>query len=565
MSTTLVTSRTRQSTTTPTSTRRSIATSSTSSTPRPGPSTSTTTTTPTTSSSPTSTSQSNLASEFATSQLETDDRSPSPTEASLQSSSPYTNTPVIATCSTNSDCAYNKICSNERCVTMDSAAPFGGADSSSRLTTGSAIGMGTGLVALLMLLTGIAVWILKRRARRPRNQSIEAPIQSRSRTTSDATDQKTLVASMPNSPQYPPFNSQSAMNPGLFARVVVPQEIKEVASSRHGSMDRKALPLLPLPQLPLPPVPKETKIYALNVSINKSMIMDEDMMQAVSPMRGNDTPRGCATPRDRAPRYKFEEYVPPAANAPPPIAISRTPASESQSSEYELAQYPKKEQQSEAVPLPDGGPNGGLEPLSPVVETFTSSDSKARQLSLPDLPPPSPSFSFRSYDWYQDIIEEPSNGNGARTPTQAKFPQTLSLFPQSTPRNMDLGVLPEPSSPGASSIASGTHLHPSSAAMLSPTSPNFRLSPTVYTPPPRQSSQPQPPPQPQQHVQKQKTQTKSSLRTSAVSAVSHKTRESRSWLPAEGLYLADEGGLTRYLTFRRGNEDSRPTSYSPLA
>ncbi|EMD59548.1 hypothetical protein COCSADRAFT_40741 [Bipolaris sorokiniana ND90Pr] len=557
MSTTLVTSRTRQSTTTPTSTR-SIATSSTSSTPRPRP-TSSTTTTPTTSSSPKSTSQSNLASELATSQLETDDRSTSPTEASLQSNSPYTNTPAIATCSMNSDCAYDKICSNERCVTMDSAAPFGGADSTSRLTTGSAIGMGTGLVALLMLLTGITVWILKRRAQRPRNQSVEAPIQSRSRTTSDATDQKTLVASMPNSPQYPAFNSQSAMNPGLFTRVIAPQETKEVASSRHGSMDRKALPLLPLPQLPLPPIPKETKVYALNVSINKSMIMDEDMMQAVSPMRGNDTPRGGATQRDRAPRYKFEEYIPPVANAPPPIAISRAPAPGLQSSEYELGQYPKKEQQSEAVPLSDGGPNGGLEPLSPVVETFTSSDSKARQLSLPDLPPPSPSFSFRSYDWYQDIIEEPSNGNGARTPTQAKFPKMLSLFPQSTTRNMDLGVLPEPSSPGASSIASGTHLHPSSAAMLSPTSPNFRLSPTVYTPPPRQLSQSQ------QHIQKQKTQTKSSSRISAVSTASHKTRESRSWLPAEGLYLADEGGLTRYLTFRRGNEDNRPTSYSPLA
>ncbi|KAJ6276692.1 hypothetical protein J3E71DRAFT_394800 [Bipolaris maydis] len=557
MDETVINRRTRQSTTTPTSTQRSIATSSTSSTPRP--SGSTTPTTPTTSSSPTSTSQSSLASELATSQLETDDRSPSPTEASLQSTSLYTNTPAIATCSTNSDCANDRICSNERCITMDSAAPFGGADSTSRLTTGSAIVMGTGLVALLMLLTGFAVWILKRRAQRPGNQSIEAPMQSRSRTTSNATDQKTLVASMPNSPQYPAFNSQSAMSPGLFARMVAPQEIKEVASSRHGSMDKKALPLLPLPQLPLPPIPKETKIYALNVSINKSMIMDEDMMQAVSPMRGNDTPRGGATPRDRAPRYKFEEYVPPVANAPPPIAISRAPAPGSQSSEYELGQYPKKEQESKVVPLSDRGPNGGLEPLSPVVETVASLDGKARQLSLPDLPPPSPSFSFRSYDWYQDIIEEPSNGNGARTPTQVKFPPTLSLFPQSTSRNMDLGVLPEPSSPGASSIASGTFLHPSSAALLSPTSPNFRLSPTVYTPPPRQSSQPQ------QHVQKQKTETKSSSRTSAASTTSHKTRESRSWLPAEGLYLADEGGLTRYLTFRRGNEDNRPTSYSPLA
>jgi hypothetical protein len=440
---------------------------------------------------------------------------------------------------------------------MDNAAPFGGSGSNptSRLTTGSAIGIGIGLVAGMMLLIGMAFCIWRFRGKRPRRPSIEAPMHSLSRTTSNATDQKTLVASMPNSPQYAAFNSRNSMNPGLFARIVAPQEIKEVGNNRQGSMDKKALPLLPLPQLPLPPIPKETKIYALNVSINKSMIMDEDMMQAVSPMRGNVTPRGGGTPRDRAPRYKFEEYVPLAANAPPPISISRPPAPERKGSEYELNQYPRKRQPSDAVALSGGGSNGGSEPPSPAVETFPDSDSKARRLSLPELPPPSPSFSFRSYDWYQDIIEDP---NGARTPTQDKFPKPLSLAPQDKMKHMDLGLLPEPSSPGASSSASGMHLHPSSAALLSPTSPNFRLSPTVYTPPPRQSQQSQ------QSVQKQRMQPKNPSRASGLSIASHGARESRSWVPVEGLYLADEGGLTRYLTFRRGNEDSRPTSYSPL-
>lgn len=197
-------------------------------------------------------------------------------------------------------------------------------------------------------------------------------------------------------------------------------------------------------------------------------------------------------------------------------------------------------------------------PSSPLVETFPASNTEECQtLSLPDLPPPSPSFSFRSYEWYQDIIEDPSNGDPnilrspARTSTQSMIPKPLSLFPKPRTIIMDTSPSLEPSSPASP----GMHLHPNSAAMLSPTSPNFRLSPTVYTPPPRQ---------PQQPAQNRRTP-RTSARVSALSVASQSTRESRSWVPAEGLYLADEGGLTRYLTFRRGgDENHRPTSYSPL-
>ncbi|USP79209.1 hypothetical protein yc1106_06483 [Curvularia clavata] len=552
MSTTLVTSRRQQSATTSTSSRRQPATSSTSRSPTATASTTTTT------SSPKATSQSSLESNSAFDQIETPVSSPSTAEPSIQPSSIYTSTAPIPTCSTTSECSGDRICSDGKCVTLDSASLFGGADSNptSKLTTGSAVGVGIGLVVVMMLLVTIAFWIWRCRGKRPRKWSVEArmPV-TLSRTPSNATDQKTLVASMPNSPQNAVFGATNTMTPGLFARVVAPQEIKEVGLRRSVSTNKKALPLLPLPQLPLPPIPKETKVYAINVSINKSMIMDEDMMQAVSPMRGNDTPRS-STPRDRAPRYKFEEYVPPVNNALPPTSISQAPVVNRNSSEYELRQYPKRQLDDDLLSVASS--NGGSVPSSPFVETFPTSNSEECQtLSLPDLPPPSPSFSFRSYEWYQDIIEDPSNGDPsmlrspARTSTQSMIPKPLFLFPKNKAIIMDPSPSLEPPSPASP----GMHLHPNSAAMLSPTSPHFRLSPTVYTPPPRQ---------PQQSVQKRITPPLASARVSALSVASQSTRESRSWVPAEGLYLADEGGLTRYLTFRRGDENHRPTSYSPL-
>ena len=94
-------------------------------------------------------------------------------------------------------------------------------------------------------------------------------------------------------------------------------------------------------------------------------------------------------------------------------------------------------------------------------------------------------------------------------------------------------------------------MHPSSAALPSPTSPNFRLSPTVYTPPSRQSP-PIPPTAP----------LRSSARASTQSTMTRATHDSRSWLPDDGLYLAEEGDeYAEYKTYHRPSEDSRPTSY----
>ncbi|EOA91206.1 hypothetical protein ACJQWK_03846 [Exserohilum turcicum] len=557
MSTTFISSRRRQSTITFTSSRRRQATSST--TP-----TSTESSLRTASLPPTAEPPSNLASDLRFAQLKTDAANPSTINGPIQ--------PPPA-CSTDSACATDKTCHRVGCVAMENAAPFGGSDSTptSHLTTASAIAVGVGLVATLVLLAGIAFWVCRRRAQRPRNQSLEAAMQNPlSRSASNATDSKTLVASMPNSPQNVAFTYQHAMGPGFFARALVSDETKDTSKLQvstdnvYGRSGPKALPLLPLPNLPLPPPPKDTTLYALNVSINKSMIMDEDMMQAVSPLRGNDTPRS-SIPRERAPRYIFEEYIPPPIQAPPPISIWQAPTSDAQNLEYELSAYPKKSDSDETVLLSGRGSVVASEPSSPLVESFPDIDSSTHRLSLGDLPPPSPSFSFRSYDWYQEIIEDPTQGEpttptlsshrSARASRSSAFPKPLYFSPSKNTKAVDSSLYPEPLSPGAPPAAPGTHLHPNSAAKLSPTSPNFRLSPTVYTPPQRSSLPAEQPP----------LEAKLSVRASRLSKRGRTPHDSRSWLPEEGLYLADECGLTRYLTFRRGNEEGgRPTSYSPL-
>lgn len=103
---------------------------------------------------------------------------------------------------------------------------------------------------------------------------------------------------------------------------------------------------------------------------------------------------------------------------------------------------------------------------------------------MPELPPPSPSFSFRSYDWYQDIIGgdppavEPTTPElRIRNPVRAVNPLL------SNPPDIDSSLMPEPLSPAYPSPVASSHLHPSSARLSylpSPTNPNFRLSPTVY-------------------------------------------------------------------------------------
>jgi hypothetical protein len=51
-----------------------------------------------------------------------------------------------------------------------------------------------------------------------------------------------------------------------------------------------------------------------------------------------------------------------------------------------------------------------------------------------------------------------------------------------------------------------------------------------------------------------------------MSTMTRTTHNSRSWLPDEGLYLAEEGEeeFATWTSFRGPGHDSRPTSYSPL-
>lgn len=587
MSTTLITSRRQGEITTSTSSRRTPATStssqraSTTSTTQRKPS-ATPTSLRVASSSPTAL-PTNLASDFSFIQLETNPV-PSATNSIDQPSLIDTSVGASETCSTDSNCTKDQTCSSSRCVAMNGAAPLGGSgpEPTSQLTPGSAIGIGVGVVGLVVLMVALGYWFWRIRARRPRPQTIEESSNDLRRCATNATDQRTLVASLPNSPQNAAFSQQQTMAPELFARALAFNDTKEKAGSkRSDSLDKKsristekALPPRPTPHPlmsnPLPPPPTEPKRYAVNVNINKSMIFDDEMINAVSSLRGNDTPRSSGTPRDRKPQYKFEEYIPPTAKPPPVIISQPTPTTEKRNSEYELSQFPNRRNSADTVSIADDNSSkgGDSEPPSPIVETLSRLESKAPQLPLPDLPPPSPSFSFRSYDWYQDIIGDQPNGepatptlpsrNPARTPTQSTFPKPLSLSPKKTKpadlANLDSSLIPAPLSPAAPPAASGLLLHPSSAALPSPTSPNFRLSPTVYTPPSRQSP-PIPPTAP----------LRSSARASTQSTMTRATHDSRSWLPDDGLYLAEEGDeYAEYKTYHRPSEDSRPTSYSPL-
>jgi hypothetical protein len=588
MSTTIITSR-----------RSRTTESATQLTSRREPSTSTTQRRPITTTSAslrlastsTTASPTNLEPDFSFVQLETSSSLPSASSTETANALPNTGAVVSPadSCSTNNDCAKDRTCSNKRCISVNDAAPLGGSGSewTSQMSTGAAIGISFGVLAFIGLLIGVGFWYWRFRGRRPLKASIEAPAFNRNRSASSATDQKTLVASLPNSPHDVRFGQQHSMNipPAFFAKALDSHPVREKplpAPSGSGDYETsrdstgKALPVPPSTESPLPlpptePTQKETTRYAVNVNINKSMIFDDEMINAVSSLRGNDTPRSSGTPRDRT-QYRFEEYVPPKTK-PPPISITRAPSSPKRNSEYELGQYPNKRPSADTVSArSDDSEKTDSSPPSPILDTLSKLESKAPVLPF-DLPPPSPSFSFRSYDWYQDIIgdgqqnAEPTTPtvptrHPARTPTQANFPKSLTLSPKKKPAGIDASLIPEPLSPAAPPAAPGLHLHPSSASALpSPTSINFRLSPTVYTMPSRQDSNspPIPPTAPLKNSAR-------ASRASMMSATTQTTHNSRSWLPDEGLYLAEEGeeDYTTWKSFQRRSEDSRPTSYSPL-
>jgi hypothetical protein len=432
------------------------------------------------------------------------------------------------------------------------------------MNTASAIGIGLGVVSLFVMILILFIWFWKRRGGKLRDESIEAPpfnptrSTNRTRSASSATDQKTLVASLPNSPQQGNFREQQEqMLTASFAQLVTSNKItdhscpekEKFAHEERKSTDEKSLPLPPN-DMPLPPPPTQDVRYAINVNINKSMIFDDVMFNMAS--RDGGTPRDSGTSRDRMPKYRFEEYLPPVAKTPT-ISIRQQP--NKPTSEIEMKPYPRKDSSSPIESESDDEEDS--ETRSRRNNIHKKLESKPPQLPLPDLlPPPSPSFSFRSYDWYQDIIgTEQTNAedtmlgaptpsipdrNPARTPTKTTFGAVLTS-------NRPSSLLPAPLSPSAPRSSVGaTHLHPSTAALVSPTSTTFRLSPTVYTMPSR-------PPKAQP------------MRASLRSTMTQQTHMSQSWLPEDGLYLPEEGTHDSFTVFKRQLSDaSRPTSYSPL-
>lgn len=471
------------------------------------------------------------------------------------------------TCSTDSNCASDKICSNGKCVNTLEASPFGPVGNSnleptSHMSAGVAIGVSIGVVVLVLLLVGLGFLFWRRRRTPPLlKKTIATPPPNRTRSASNATDQKTLVASMPNSPLNDAFRTQQVqMSPERFGEISdVENEVIEdesgnekiaherQESSSSANVRRKALPLPPT-DMPLPPAPTEEKRYAINVNINKSMIFDDMTFNAANPARERDASR------DRLPRYRFEEYLPPIARTPR-LSISQEPSSRQASSTYELDSYLHNDESSVADASTDDEETSAVR--SRRRKTLKILESEPPRLPLPELPPPSPSFSFNSYDWYQDIIgpehvnaDDPTlslpSRNPARTPTQATFGAALS----SNPPDVDASLIPQPLSPSRASFPSKTSRRSAGPPVLpSPALSDFRLSPTVYAMPSR------PPRAVSTHtsMQSETTQKKTS-------------HMSRSWLPDDGLYLPDEGSHDSYTRIKgRVGGSNRPTSYSPLS
>lgn len=495
--------------------------------------------------------------------IQLDTNVPTPT-APLDGShgSPSATKAAADVCSKDSDCSNDRICSKGLCVSSVEAAPFGspgghGQEPTTHMTTVAAIGVGLGVVGLILILFGLGFWFWRRRGRKSPDRSIESPPLNRAtRSASNATDQKTLVASMPNSPQNALFRDQHReMAPESFAKLndsgdVTKEKYAHARETSSGSViDRRSISTqkaLPLPpnDMPLPPPPTEEKRYAINVNINKSMIFDDIMFATGSPRRDSETSR------ERMPKYRFEEYIPPVARR---LSASQKTRSSKRESDFEMGPYPR-ESLSEAEASTDDEQKS--ETRSRRRRTLKKLEGGPPLLPLPELPPPSP-----SYDWYQDIIgteksdtEEgavPSipSRNPARTPTKATFGALSSNPPQIT-----ASTAPDSVSP-TDTLAANTnsHLHPLSAALpspatlTSPTAASFRLSPTVYTMPSRPAKA-------------------MGGRMSLQSNTTQQTRASRSWVPDDGLYLPEEGTHNSYMVFKRQlSDDSRPTSYSPLS
>jgi hypothetical protein len=416
-----------------------------------------------------------------------------------------------STCFQDSDCAQGSVCSSGTCSSGTQSDLFESVDSgaTSHLNNGSAIGIVAGVLGLALVVLGIGFWCMIDRKRKtmastrappsdverqasPRtNQTVGRSASAATKWTMD-NDQKTLVASLPNSPQYAGFSS----SPGPPAEFYMPTgKLDEIVEKSEPALSTRAVSRNPTSAtrassvnkaLPTPPAGEMT--YALNVSINKSMIFEDSLFSASTPQ----------TPRSRGPRYRFEEVLPPAPGSNPRISVTKPKSAPqtSRAAEYEMDHYPYSKHSSVFSDV-DTRSRGSTQYGQAEVRDLRGHALKRLEGDLPLLPsqayrptqafdtvPPSPSFSFRSYDWYQDILDP--QAPPIHTPDLSSNANAFGANP----------LLSHPFAPGSIQKPSPltlaphsqfiNHLHPSSALSLdSPTSPGFRLSPTVYQMPSR--------------------------------------------------------------------------------
>jgi hypothetical protein len=415
------------------------------------------------------------------------------------------------TCSQNIDCTGGKICVSGSCASDSQSNLFDstGSRGTSQLNTGSAIGIVAVILALALIIFGIGFWCVRGRQRRQTKAStraapadVERQASARTKRTvgrsaSAATgwtvdnDQKTLVASLPNSPQYPGF----ASSPGLQHEYYRPTgkldeivEKSEPAVSTRGVSRNPTTATRTSANKALPAPPAQEMTYSLNVRINKSMIFEDSLF----------TPSAPQTPRSRGPRYRFEEVLPPVPGSNPQISVTQPKLATlaSRAAEYEMHNYAKSKHSSvfsDITMMSRGSTQYG----QAQVRDLRGSTLRRLEGELPALPPQtyqytqafdtrpsSASYSFRSYDWYPDILDPDSppiltpdvysHGHAAGVNPLSSHPFNHA----STRKPSPLTLAPHPQTT--------THLHPNSAsAMDSPTSSGYCLTPTVYRMPSR--------------------------------------------------------------------------------
>jgi hypothetical protein len=415
------------------------------------------------------------------------------------------------TCSQNIDCTGGKICVSGSCASDPQSNLFDGAGSrgTSHLNTGSAIGIVAVILALALIIFGVGFWCVRGRQRRQTRAStraapadVERQASARTKRTlgrsaSAATgwtvdnDQKTLVASLPNSPQYAGFAYSLQQQPEYYRPIGKLDEIvekSEPALSTRGVSRNPTTATRTSADKALPAPPAQEMTYSLNVRINKSMIFEDSLF----------TPSAPQTPRSRGPRYRFEEVLPPVPGSNPQISVTQPKLATlaSQAAEYEMHNYAKSKHSSVFSDITMRS-RGSTQYGQAQVRDLRGSTLRRLEGELPALPaqtyyhtqafdtrPSSASYSFRSYDWYPDILDPDSppiltpdlssNGHAAGVNPLSSHPFHHASVRKPSPLTL------------APNSQTTNHLHPNSASgMDSPTSSGYHLSPTVYRMPSR--------------------------------------------------------------------------------